>query len=74
MLNLALVSHSLSSSSLSAGAINHLASAVSRGLTEDLDLKYARLGEEKFKIFSAGLRNCKLNNLRSDRDKFFFVS
>lgn len=65
MLNLALVSHSLSSSSLSLGAVHHLASAVSRGFTVELDLTHTRLGEEKFKILCAGLRDCKLNNLRS---------
>ncbi|XP_071332631.1 NACHT, LRR and PYD domains-containing protein 12 [Trachinotus anak] len=53
----------LSDSSLSAGAVPHLASAVSRGLTKELDLKGTRLGDEKCKILCAGLRDCKLHNL-----------
>uniref|UniRef100_A0A4W6E8I0 Si:ch73-233m11.2 n=1 Tax=Lates calcarifer TaxID=8187 RepID=A0A4W6E8I0_LATCA len=49
-----------SGSSLSTGAVSHLASALSRGITKELDLSYARLGDEKFKILCAGLRDCKL--------------
>ncbi|XP_023278586.1 NACHT, LRR and PYD domains-containing protein 12-like [Seriola lalandi dorsalis] len=53
----------LTDSSLSAGAVPHLASALSSGLTEKLDITHTRLGEEKFKILCAGLRDCKLHNL-----------
>ncbi|XP_040007606.1 NACHT, LRR and PYD domains-containing protein 12 isoform X2 [Xiphias gladius] len=54
----------LSDSSLSTGAVHHLASALSRGLTEELDLSYTRLGDEKLKLLCAGLRDCKLHNLK----------
>ncbi|XP_028265768.1 NACHT, LRR and PYD domains-containing protein 12 [Parambassis ranga] len=53
----------LSQSSLSTGAIHHLASALSRGLTTELDLSSSRLGDEKFKILCSGLRDCKLYKL-----------
>ncbi|XP_074500124.1 NACHT, LRR and PYD domains-containing protein 12 [Sebastes fasciatus] len=48
---------------LSTGAVRHLASALSRGLTKKLDLSQSRLGDEKFKILCAGLRDCKLHTL-----------
>ncbi|KAI3357623.1 hypothetical protein L3Q82_016031, partial [Scortum barcoo] len=51
-------------SSLSAGAVCHVASALSRGLTQELDLSYTRLRDEKFKILCAGLRHCKLLKLK----------
>ncbi|XP_029292147.1 ribonuclease inhibitor isoform X2 [Cottoperca gobio] len=54
---------SLSDSSLSTGAVPHLASALSRGLTKELNLSHTRLGDEKFKILCAGLRDCKLHTL-----------
>uniref|UniRef100_UPI0037E97F7E NACHT, LRR and PYD domains-containing protein 3 n=1 Tax=Semicossyphus pulcher TaxID=241346 RepID=UPI0037E97F7E len=53
----------MSDCSLSTGAVPHLASALSRGLTEELDLSYSRLGDEKFKLLCAGLRDCKIHNL-----------
>ncbi|XP_049436417.1 LOW QUALITY PROTEIN: NACHT, LRR and PYD domains-containing protein 3 [Epinephelus fuscoguttatus] len=43
---------------------DHLASALSRGLTKELDLSNSRLGDEKFKILCAGLRDCKLHTLK----------
>ncbi|GLD46249.1 NACHT, LRR and PYD domains-containing protein 3 isoform X1 [Lates japonicus] len=55
---------SFSGSSLSTGAVSHLASALSRGITKELDLSHARLGDEKFKILCAGLRDCKLQELK----------
>ncbi|KAM9351227.1 NACHT, LRR and PYD domains-containing protein 3-like [Symphorus nematophorus] len=54
----------LSESSLSPGAVPHLASALSRGITKELDLSHTRLGDEKFKNLSAGLRDCKLQKLK----------
>nr|XP_046252437.1 NACHT, LRR and PYD domains-containing protein 12 [Scatophagus argus] len=53
----------LSDSSLSTEAVPHLASALSRGITKELDLSHTRLGDEKFKILCTGLRNCKLQKL-----------
>ncbi|XP_045911911.1 NACHT, LRR and PYD domains-containing protein 12 isoform X1 [Micropterus dolomieu] len=49
---------------LSTGAVNHLASALSRGPTKELDLSHTGLGDEKFKILCAGLRDCKLHILK----------
>ncbi|XP_035512559.1 NACHT, LRR and PYD domains-containing protein 12 [Morone saxatilis] len=54
----------LSGSSLTTGSVPHLASALSRGLTKELDLSQTRLGDEKFKILCAGLRDCKLQKLK----------
>eukprot|EP00064_Thunnus_orientalis_P015657 superscaffoldBa00002945_g15712 len=54
----------LSSSFLRTGAVTHLASALSRGITTDLDLSHTRLGDEKFKILCTGLRDCKLHTLK----------
>uniref|UniRef100_A0AAQ4S0B8 Si:ch73-233m11.2 n=1 Tax=Gasterosteus aculeatus aculeatus TaxID=481459 RepID=A0AAQ4S0B8_GASAC len=54
----------LSDSSLSPGAVPHLASALSGGLTEELDLSHVRLGEEEFRRLCEGLRNCKLRVLK----------
>ncbi|XP_070766995.1 NACHT, LRR and PYD domains-containing protein 12 [Enoplosus armatus] len=51
-------------SSLSTGAVHHVASALSRGRTKELDLAYTRLGDEKLKILCAGLRDCKLQILK----------
>lgn len=53
----------LSDSSLSAGAVSHLASAVSRGVTQELDLSNSQLGDEKLKILCSGLKHCKLQQL-----------
>lgn len=59
------LSHSvnLSQSSLSTGAVPHLASAVSRGITKELNLSQSRIGDERFKILCNGLRECKLQSL-----------
>ncbi|XP_054465297.1 NACHT, LRR and PYD domains-containing protein 12 [Anoplopoma fimbria] len=54
----------LKDSYLSTGAVPHLASALSGGLTEELDLCHSHLGDEEFKILCAGLRNCKLHTLK----------
>ncbi|XP_033944066.1 NACHT, LRR and PYD domains-containing protein 12 [Pseudochaenichthys georgianus] len=54
----------LSQSSLSAGAVSHLASALSRGITKKLDLSHSHLGDEKFKILCAGIRDCKLQTIQ----------
>ncbi|KAM8863590.1 NACHT, LRR and PYD domains-containing protein 12 isoform 2-T2 [Spinachia spinachia] len=53
----------LTDSSLSSGAVPHLASALSRGVTEELDLSHVRLGEE-FRSLCGGLRTCKLRVLK----------
>uniref|UniRef100_A0A3Q0SPI7 Si:ch73-233m11.2 n=1 Tax=Amphilophus citrinellus TaxID=61819 RepID=A0A3Q0SPI7_AMPCI len=53
----------LTASFLSTGAVSHLASALNRGLTRELDLSHSHLGDEKFKILCAGLRDCKLQKL-----------
>ncbi|XP_062247296.1 NACHT, LRR and PYD domains-containing protein 3 isoform X2 [Platichthys flesus] len=53
----------LSNSTLSTGAVSHLASALSRGRTEELDLNHTSLAGEKFKVLCAGLRDCKLHTL-----------
>ncbi|XP_029011732.1 NACHT, LRR and PYD domains-containing protein 12 [Betta splendens] len=53
----------LSHSSLNAAAVAHLASALRRGITGELDLSHTRLGDEKFSILSSGLRDCKLRKL-----------
>ncbi|XP_034028560.1 NACHT, LRR and PYD domains-containing protein 12 [Thalassophryne amazonica] len=59
------VSHKiiLSSSSLSSGAVAHVASALSKGITKDLDLSSSHLGDAKLKILCTGLRDCKLHKL-----------
>lgn len=51
-------------SSLSAGAVTHLASALSRGIAKELDLSHSHLGDDKCKILCVGLRDCKLEHLR----------
>ncbi|KAG7520695.1 hypothetical protein JOB18_034531 [Solea senegalensis] len=53
----------LSDSSLSAEAVVHLASALSGGITEELDLSNSQLGDEKLKVLCNGLRDCKLLNI-----------
>ncbi|XP_039863910.1 NACHT, LRR and PYD domains-containing protein 12 [Simochromis diagramma] len=53
----------LQRSFLSTGAVPHLASALNRGITTELDLSYSRLGDEKFKILCTGLRDCKIQEL-----------
>ncbi|KAF1390346.1 hypothetical protein PFLUV_G00057100 [Perca fluviatilis] len=54
----------LSGSSLSPGAVSHLASALSRGFSKELDLSQTYLGDEKFKVLCSGLRDCKLHTLK----------
>ncbi|XP_056278491.1 NACHT, LRR and PYD domains-containing protein 12 isoform X2 [Pseudoliparis swirei] len=54
----------LNSSSLSSAAATHLASALSGGATEELDLSQSALGDDTFKTLCAGLRNCKLRTLK----------
>ncbi|XP_047187308.1 NACHT, LRR and PYD domains-containing protein 14 isoform X2 [Scophthalmus maximus] len=54
----------LSNSSLSPGAVPHLASALSSGLTAELDLSHSHLGDERLKALCAGLRDCKLHTLK----------
>lgn len=58
------MSTSLSSSSLSTRAVQHLASALSRGLTKELDLSHTHLGDEMFKILCTGLRDSKLLDIK----------
>ncbi|XP_074536876.1 NACHT, LRR and PYD domains-containing protein 12 [Halichoeres trimaculatus] len=53
----------LKSCSLSAGAISHLASALSKGHAKELDLSDSRLGNEKLKILCTGLKDSKLHSL-----------
>lgn len=53
----------LSDSSLRTGAVSHLASALSRGRTTELNLYSSKLGDEKLKILCTGLRDCKLRKL-----------
>ncbi|CAN9515499.1 unnamed protein product [Ophioblennius macclurei] len=54
---------SLRNSSLSVGALPHLASALSGGVTKELQLSYSQLSDEKLKILCSGLKDCKLHNL-----------
>ncbi|XP_068454363.1 NACHT, LRR and PYD domains-containing protein 12 [Clinocottus analis] len=54
----------LNSSCFSPAAARRLSSALSGGLAEELDLSQSRVGDEKFNIFCAGLRNCKLRTLK----------
>lgn len=54
----------LANSSLSAGVVRHVASALSGGLTQELDLSYSHLKDEKFKILCTGLKDCKLLKLQ----------
>ncbi|XP_029974281.1 NACHT, LRR and PYD domains-containing protein 14 [Salarias fasciatus] len=53
----------LADSSLGAAAVQHLASALSRGVIRKLDLSNSSLGDEKLKILCSGLKDCKLHNL-----------
>ncbi|XP_047457342.1 NACHT, LRR and PYD domains-containing protein 12 [Mugil cephalus] len=53
----------LNDSTLSTEAVPHLASALSRGVTADLDLSASRLGDEKLKILCSGLKDSKLHKL-----------
>lgn len=59
-----LVSLSLVHSSLRSGAVHHLAAALRRGIAAELDLSHTRLGDDKFHLLSAGLRDCKLRKLK----------
>uniref|UniRef100_A0A672HWE7 Si:ch73-233m11.2 n=1 Tax=Salarias fasciatus TaxID=181472 RepID=A0A672HWE7_SALFA len=54
----------LADSSLGAAAVQHLASALSRGVIRKLDLSNSSLGDEKLKILCSGLKDCKLHNLK----------
>ncbi|TKS77745.1 NACHT, LRR and PYD domains-containing protein 12 [Collichthys lucidus] len=54
----------LSDCCLSPGAVRHVASALSGGLTKELDLSQSHLGDKKFKILCVGLRDCKLQKLK----------
>lgn len=58
------MSRRLMDSRLSSGAVAHLASALSRGITTELDLSQSQLGDKKFKVLCAGLRDCKLTTLK----------
>ncbi|KAK2851559.1 hypothetical protein Q5P01_007835 [Channa striata] len=53
----------LSDSSLNPGAVPHLALALSRGITKELDLSHTNLGDEKFSILCVALRDSKLLKL-----------
>lgn len=53
----------LSSSSLTAGAVSHLASALSRGVTQELDFSMSQLDGEKMGILCSGLKDSKLKKL-----------
>uniref|UniRef100_UPI003AB103A2 NACHT, LRR and PYD domains-containing protein 3 isoform X1 n=2 Tax=Centroberyx gerrardi TaxID=166262 RepID=UPI003AB103A2 len=53
----------LSQSSLRPGSVPHLASALSKGRTKELDLSHSHLGDASFKILCTGLRDCKLLKL-----------
>ncbi|TNN38469.1 NACHT, LRR and PYD domains-containing protein 12 [Liparis tanakae] len=54
----------LNSSSLSSAAAAHLASALSGGATEELELSQSALGDQTFNSLCAGLTNCKLRTLK----------
>lgn len=53
----------LSNCSIQKESIPLLASAVSRGITRELDLSRSNLGDEKLQILCAGLREAKLHKL-----------
>uniref|UniRef100_A0A3Q3KBQ4 NACHT domain-containing protein n=1 Tax=Monopterus albus TaxID=43700 RepID=A0A3Q3KBQ4_MONAL len=53
----------LTYSTLSTGAVSHLASAISRGITKELDLSNTGLTDDIFSILCTGLRSCKLHRL-----------
>ncbi|XP_008276022.1 NACHT, LRR and PYD domains-containing protein 12 [Stegastes partitus] len=53
----------LTQNSLSTGAVHHLASALSKGITGGLDLSYSNLGDEKLRLLCTGLRHCKVHTL-----------
>ncbi|XP_067383820.1 NACHT, LRR and PYD domains-containing protein 3 isoform X2 [Channa argus] len=53
----------LSNSSLNPGAVPHLASALCRGITKELDLSHTNIGDEKFRSLCVGLRDCELHKL-----------
>ncbi|KAM4610943.1 NACHT, LRR and PYD domains-containing protein 3 isoform 2-T2 [Polymixia lowei] len=54
----------LSQSFLSTGSMPHLASAISKGRTTELDLSYTHLGDASLKILCTGLRDCKMHKLK----------
>ncbi|KAF3697021.1 NACHT, LRR and PYD domains-containing protein 3 [Channa argus] len=54
----------LSNSSLNPGAVPHLASALCRGITKELDLSHTNIGDEKFRSLCVGLRDCELHKLK----------
>ncbi|KAJ0064750.1 hypothetical protein NL108_012992 [Boleophthalmus pectinirostris] len=45
------------------GAVSHLASALRKGITKNLDLSYSCLNEIQFKSLCTGLSNCNLQSL-----------
>ncbi|XP_067095928.1 NACHT, LRR and PYD domains-containing protein 3 [Osmerus mordax] len=53
----------LRQSSLSAGALSHLASALSSGKTVDLNLSHTSMGDTGFKVLCTGLRDSVLHTL-----------
>uniref|UniRef100_A0A3Q3M8C1 Si:ch73-233m11.2 n=1 Tax=Mastacembelus armatus TaxID=205130 RepID=A0A3Q3M8C1_9TELE len=54
----------LSGSIMNNGVVLHLASALSKGITEELDLNHINLGDEKFTILCTGLRDCKQHTIK----------
>ncbi|KAM3871760.1 NACHT, LRR and PYD domains-containing protein 3 [Diretmus argenteus] len=54
----------LSQSFLRPGSIPHLASALRKGKTKELDLSHSHMGDANFKILCTGLRDCKIHNLK----------
>lgn len=64
MYDFSFVSVSLTNTSLLAGSGLHLASALSGGITKHLSLSHTDLRDDNFKILSAGLGDCKLQNLQ----------
>ncbi|XP_035612729.1 NACHT, LRR and PYD domains-containing protein 3 isoform X1 [Oncorhynchus keta] len=51
-------------SSLSAGALAHLASALSQGRTTELDMSYNPMGDTGFKVLCTGLGDCNIQTLK----------
>ncbi|XP_013990378.1 NACHT, LRR and PYD domains-containing protein 3 [Salmo salar] len=51
-------------SSLSAGALAHLASALSQGRTTELDMSYTPMGDTGFKVLCTGLGDCNIQTLK----------
>lgn len=53
----------LSSCSFEDGAVTHVASALSKGVTRSVDLTYSRLSETQFKSLCTGLKDSKVQSL-----------